>query len=180
MIETEQSVTVAASIDDVWTFVCDMQRWASIMPGYREYDVIDEDNSLWTLKVGVGGLVRTVKVKVNVEEWDGPGRVPFSFSLQGDPVTGKGLYLASPVSPGETAIALQVQVMGGGPMAPMWEAMGRPLLPQLAKGFAEQLKAEIEAVHAPLSAAVPARSGSAFMRWLRGIWHALFGKRRAA
>ena len=29
-------------------------------------------------------------------------------------------------------------------MAPMWEAMSKPLLPQLAKSFAEQLKAEIE------------------------------------
>ncbi|MBW8753602.1 MAG: SRPBCC family protein [Sphingomonadales bacterium] len=179
MIETEQSVTVAAGIEDVWDFVRDMQRWASIMPGYREFDVIDDDNSLWTLKVGVGGLVRTVKVRVHVEEWDGPGRVPFTFSLQGDPVTGKGLYLASAVSPAETAIALQVQVVGGGPMAPMWEAMGRPLLPTLAKGFAEQLKAEIEAVHAP-AAATTAEPGSAFMRWLRSIWRALFGKRKAA
>lgn len=178
MIETEQSVTVAAGIDDVWDFVRDMQRWASIMPGYREFAVIDDDNSLWTLKVGVGGLVRTVKVKVHVEAWNGPGEVRFTFALQGDPVTGQGLYLATPAAPGQTGIVLQVQVVGGGPMAPMWEAMGRPLLPTLAKGFAEQLKLQIEAVHAPAQAA--AETGSPFLRWLRRIWRALYGSRKPA
>ena len=41
-------------------------------------------------------------------------------------------------------VTLRVQVRGSGPPAPMREAMGRPLLPKLAKGFAGQLKTEIE------------------------------------
>ena len=46
----------------------------------------------WTLKVGVGGLVRTVKVQVHVDQWDGPERVLFSYKLEGDPVQGGGSY----------------------------------------------------------------------------------------
>jgi hypothetical protein len=45
----------------------------------------------------------------------------------------------------ETEVALRVRVEGSGPMAPMWEAMSRPLLPKLAKSFAGRLKGEIEA-----------------------------------
>ena len=76
---------------------------------------------------GVGGLVRTVKVQVRVDQWDGPERVFFSYKLQGDPVQGGGSYHASRKAPQETEVALQVRVEGGGPMAPMWEAMGRPV-----------------------------------------------------
>ena len=144
MIETEQSVVVGVGIDNVWSYVKDMERWASIMPGYRECEFIDDDNSRWILKVGVGGLVRTVKVMVHVDEWAGPEKVDFSFKLDGDPVQGGGSYRASPFADGETSVALKVRVEGSGPMAPMWEAMGGPLLPQFAKHFAGQLKAEIE------------------------------------
>ena len=175
MIETEQTVTIAAPLDTVWNFARDIRRWAELMPGLQDCDVIDDDNSRWTLKVGVGGLVRTVKVDVHVDEWDGPGRVLFSYKLQGDPVQGGGSYLATANGAGATDIVLQVRVEGGGPMAPMWEAMGRPLLPQLARGFAGQLKEGIEQAAGieTTAAASPRRSVWALvLAWLRG----LFGK----
>lgn len=144
MIEAEHSVLVCVDIDTVWRYVKDMQRWAALMPGYRECTVVDENDSRWTLKVGVGGLVRTVKVLVHVDEWREPERVRFYYTLEGDPVQGSGSYTASQKGTEETEVALRVTVAGSGPMAPMWEAMSRPLLPKLAKSFAEKLKTEIE------------------------------------
>ena len=176
MIETEQTVLIDAGIDRVWDYVREMQRWASIMPGYREFEIIDADDSKWTLKVGVGGLVRTVKVLVHVEQWDGPERVKFRFKLSGDPVEGNGAYTASSKGPNQTEICLLVQVRGGGPMAPMWEAMGKPLLPQLAKSFAGQLKAEIEKAAGP-TVPDPAdpKAPPSLVERLRKIWRILFG-----
>ena len=55
MIQTEQSVRIAAPIDQVWAYAKDVERWAEIMPGYQECQIADEDNSRWVLKVGVGG-----------------------------------------------------------------------------------------------------------------------------
>lgn len=176
MIETEQSVVIAAPIGTVWDFARDIRRWAELMPGMQDCDVIDEDNSRWTLKVGVGGMVRTVRVKVRVDEWDAPGRVAFTYDLEGDPVQGGGTYLAAAKGPNETEVALAVQVIGSGPMAPMWEAMGRPLLPTFAKGFAEHFRDRIEAEvsGAPATDRAPKPSLIArFWNWLLG----LFGKR---
>jgi carbon monoxide dehydrogenase subunit G len=143
MIETTQSVLADAGIDTAWAYARDIARWAEIMPGFQSFTLESEDDSRWVLKVGVGGLVRTVKVKVHVDRWAGPERVDFTFDLEGDPVAGGGSYVAS-AQGDRTEIALTVQVRGSGPMAPMWEAMGGPLLPKFAHGFAEQLKAGIE------------------------------------
>ncbi|MBU6268704.1 MAG: SRPBCC family protein [Sphingomonadales bacterium] len=145
MIETTQAVTVAAPIDAVWAHARDVSRWAEIMPGYRECQILDDDHSHWVLKVGVGGLVRTVKVNVTVTRWAGPEAVDFEYALEGDPVSGGGTYRATATEQGTTHLELHVRVIGGGPMAPMWEAMGRPLLPKFALGFANELKAAIEA-----------------------------------
>jgi carbon monoxide dehydrogenase subunit G len=180
MIETEQTVVIDAAIADVWSYASDINRWAALMPGMRECEVIDGDDSKWTIKVGVGGLVRTVKVNVHVDQWDGPERVFFSYKLDGDPVQGGGTYVARPLGPAQTEVALTVRVEGGGPMAPMWEAMGKPLLPQLAKGFANQLKAAIEAAYPAAGAATAEKPRKGFAAWLRELWRMLTGRRKAA
>ena len=177
MIETEQSVVIAAPIGDVWTYAKDVARWAEIMPGYQQCEIADEDNSRWVLKVGVGGLVRTVKVQVHVDRWAGPEEVDFTYKLEGDPVSGSGSYRAVAQGASATGITLAVSVVGGGPMAPMWEAMGGPMLPKFALAFAEKLKARIEdslGIAGPLEAP-QAGLLSRFKAWLGWLWHKLMG-----
>ncbi|HMO69407.1 MAG TPA: SRPBCC family protein [Novosphingobium sp.] len=174
MIETEQTVTVGCDIDATWAYARDFQRWASIMPGYQSCEMEDADNSLWVLKVGVGGMVRTVRVKVRVVEWAGPERVDFTYSLVGDPVEGEGSYLATQAGRGQTAMTLKVRIIGSGPLAPMWEAMCGPVLPRFARTFAEQLKDRIEEFNGAATANLAQPSGpglpagllARFLAWL--------------
>lgn len=180
MIETQQIVTIGVGINPIWDYVRDIRRWAELMPGMRECDVIDDNNSRWVLKVGVGGLVRTVTVDVQVDQWNEPGHVIFAYRLKGDPVNGGGTYTAIAKGPNETEITLDVRVVGSGPLAPMWEAMGRPLLPQLAKGFAGQLKDAIELHYgadgtAPAADATPGPDArpsliARIVKWFRRLW----------
>jgi carbon monoxide dehydrogenase subunit G len=144
VIATEQSVVIDATLESVWNYVQDIRKWAMLFPGCRECAVINTQDSRWVLKVGAGGLVRTVNVLVHVDRWDGPERVDFSYKLEGDPVEGGGSYVASQKTALQTEVTMTVRVAGSGPMAPLWEALSRPLLPQLAKRFAGQLKTEIE------------------------------------
>jgi carbon monoxide dehydrogenase subunit G len=144
VIATEQSVLIDAALDRVWDYVQDIRKWAMLFPGCRECTVINARDSRWNLKVGAGGLVRTVNVLVHVDSWDGPERVDFSYRLEGDPVEGGGSYVASRKTALQTEVTMTVRVAGSGPMAPLWEALSRPLLPRLAKVFAGQLKTEIE------------------------------------
>lgn len=178
MIETGQSVLIDATIASVWSYVQDIRRWAMLFPGCRECTVINAQESRWVLKVGAGGLVRTVNARVHVDLWDGPGRVDFSYKLEGEPVEGGGSYFASQTTDRQTEVTMTVRVVGSGPMAPLWEALSRPLLPQLAKSFAGQLKTEIEKAAGSLISpkAVEAEStpqSSIFGKWLRNVWRAI-------
>ncbi len=176
MIETEKSILIGAAIDNVWDYVQDIERWANLFPGCRDCEVIDENNSRWTIKVGAGGLVRTVNVLVHIDQWDGPERVNFSYQLEAEPVVGSGSYIASQKGAHETEITLQVRVEGSGPVAPMWEAVSKPLLPQLAKTFTKRLKGEIEEpVATPASQTDTTSFFAATGKWLRKFWGAIFG-----
>lgn len=178
MIKTEQTVPVRAPIGAVWDYVKNIGNWAELMPGLQSCDIIDEDDSRWVLKVGVGALVRTVKVNVHVQEWDGPTRVLFKFKLQGDPVEGGGTYMAVPRDASSIDMTLSLYVEGTGPMAPMWEAMGQPLLPKFALAFAHQLAEGIEKTAGTASIAAPAQPApdSLFRRLLarlQDLWRSL-------
>ena len=183
MIETVQTVPVRVAIDRVWDYVKDIRRWAELVPGLQQCEIINENDSRWVLKVGVGGMVRTVKVSVRVDQWDGPERVLFSYKLQGDPVRGGGSYMAAATGPDAIAMTLSLRVEGSGPMAPMWEAMGGPLLPRFALAFAEHLAEGIEAEYAgavpgsakPLAAS---RAKQGPYALLVRLWRALFGRWR--
>lgn len=175
MIETSQTVTIAAPLALTWDYARDVERWAQIMPGYQSCTIADEDHSLWVLKIGVGGLVRTVKVAVDVQRWAGPEDVDFAFKLQGDPVEGSGSYRAKAVDDAHTEVTLAVQVRGSGPMAPMWEAMGAPVLPRFARSFAEELRDRIEAL-AGTAAGVVEPAPSMVSRMLAWLRHLLRGR----
>jgi ketosteroid isomerase-like protein/carbon monoxide dehydrogenase subunit G len=177
MIEAEHTLVIDAAIDDVWNYVQDISKWANLFPGCRDCEIIDDDNSRWTLKVGAGGMVKTVNVLVHVDQWDGPGRVDFSYRLESEPVVGSGSYSASRKSDIESEVGLQVRVEGRGQMAAMWEAMCKPLLPQMAKTFSDRLKTEIEAL-VPAAVPTPAARPSlvaSLAGWLRNVWWALLG-----
>ncbi len=144
MIEAEHVTTIDTDIAQVWDYVQDIQKWGLLFPGCKECEVIDTHNSRWIIKVGAGGLVKTVTVLVSVEQWNGPESVRFSYKLESEPVKGTGFYQAKQNSEKTTDIILQIKVEGSGQMAAMWEAMSRPLLPQMAKTFSSRLKEEIE------------------------------------
>lgn len=143
MIEHEQGIAVRSSIQDVWDYVSDMRRWASSVPGCKNCEVIDEDRSIWTIKAGAGALIKTVKVNVLVEKWDAPTAVSFSFDIQNEPVRGDGSYSAVYTAEG-TELLLRLRIVGSGPMAPVWETLGKPIVPALAKSFVESLREQIE------------------------------------
>lgn len=178
MIEAEKSITIDTDIETVWDHVRDIRNWANLFPGCRECMVIDHNHSRWVIKVGAGGMVRTVHVLVHVEQWDGPERVNFSYKLEGDPAQGSGSYIATRKAPGETEITLKVCVEGSGPTASMWETMSKPLLPQLAKTFGGRLKDKIENTvdgRKPLEAGIPRDSVfGALWGKLRHLWRRIF------
>jgi len=181
VIEAAHTVAIATSIEDVWDYVRDIGNWARLFPGCQDCVIVDDHASRWTLKVGAGGMVRTVNVLVHVDRWDGPERVNFSFKLEKEPVVGSGVYTAVKRSGLETEITMAVQVAGSGQMAPMWEAMSGPLLPQMAKSFANRLKAGIEETAG--IAPVVAMKSTWFARlraWFGERYRALRGSRSRA
>jgi len=102
MPEVEYSTTMALEPELIWDFVKDMNNWAPMLTGYQEHEIIDDTDSVWTLKGDVGILSRVVKLKAHVTEWNGPQKVAFTLTGLNEKVDGGGeLTMAASAVPGE-------------------------------------------------------------------------------
>jgi len=103
MPEVEHSVQVAASRDEIWRFVQEMDHWAPYVAGYQRHEKLSADESLWFLKGELGGLSRVAEFGVRVTEWAGPERVSFALEGVNEPVTGSGIFLLTAIGGGDPA-----------------------------------------------------------------------------
>ena len=67
-------------IEKVWDFVKDMDRWAPLVPGYIEHEIINDKQSTWTFKGDIGIMQKTVKLQIDITEWTEPSLVTFDLT----------------------------------------------------------------------------------------------------
>jgi carbon monoxide dehydrogenase subunit G len=103
MPEVEYSTRMHLPPQAIWEFVKDMNNWAPFLTGYQKHEIIDETDSIWTLKGDVGILSRVVKLRAHVTEWNGPERVRFTLTGLNEQVDGEGQLMMSEVAAAEVA-----------------------------------------------------------------------------
>ena len=101
--EVVYTTVVNAPQLSIWDFVKDMDNWAPFVTGYQSHEVIDDFDSIWTLKGDVGVLSRVVQFRVHITEWAGPTRVAFTMSGINEQTEGEGLFVMGPTAEAETA-----------------------------------------------------------------------------
>jgi carbon monoxide dehydrogenase subunit G len=138
MNSVQRELVVDKDLQAVWEFVKDMGNWASQMPGYISHELLNDDDSVWTLHVNFGPFARPVTVDVHVTHWIAPSQVTFEVKGRSDPFRGSGAFVARETDAG-TAISLQFGAEGTGSMAKMVSAMVPPVLSYIGDGFSANL-----------------------------------------
>jgi carbon monoxide dehydrogenase subunit G len=103
MPEVEYVTTVNLPPETIWEFVKDMNNWAPMLTGYQKHEIIDDTDSIWTLKGDVGVLARRVELRAHVTEWNGPERVSFTLTGINEEVDGGGTLSIGTSDPSSTA-----------------------------------------------------------------------------
>src|SRR5689334_22355328 len=98
MPEVEYSTTVRLPPTEVWDFVKDMNNWAPFLTGYQKHEIVNDTDSVWTLKGDVGMLARVVQLNAHITEWSGPEKVSFTLKGLNEDVDGGGSMVLVPAS----------------------------------------------------------------------------------
>jgi hypothetical protein len=99
MPEVEYTTTMALAREQVWAFVKDMNNWAPFLTGYQKHEILDDTDSVWTLKGDVGILSRMVRLQAHITEWVDREKVTFTLTGLNEKVEGGGVLVMEDVVP---------------------------------------------------------------------------------
>jgi carbon monoxide dehydrogenase subunit G len=97
MPEVEYATTMSLPRPLIWEFVKDVNNWAPFLTGYQTHEILDETDSVWTLKGDVGILSRVVKLQAHITEWVDQERVAFTLTGLNEKVDGGGVLVMDEV-----------------------------------------------------------------------------------
>lgn len=127
------SISVPVNIDKIWEFVSDMNNWAPLVPGYIEHEIINENESTWAFKGDLGFMKKTVKLKIDIKEWNEPTGVVFDLTGMSDNFKGGGYFKAEAISDNETIMTGNLDITAGGMMGAMINQILVKFVPQTAE-----------------------------------------------
>ncbi len=114
------TTVMAAPRTTVWEFVRDMNNWAPFTRGYQSHEILNEQESIWTVKGELGPISRVTKFHIVITEWVEGERVGFTLKGLNEPITGGGaIRLADALSELETEIQGEATLTFGGSIGPV-------------------------------------------------------------
>jgi carbon monoxide dehydrogenase subunit G len=128
----------------VWDFVRDMNNWAPFTRGYQQHEVLNDRESVWTVKGDLGPISRVTKVHVTITEWIEGDRVAFTVRGLNEPISGGGAIVLSDGSAGDqTEIRGDATIEFGGTIGPV---VNHLIVPFIEDGADELVLRIVEAV----------------------------------
>ncbi|MCM3571362.1 CoxG family protein [Neobacillus mesonae] len=107
------TVEIPVDVQAVWDYVSDLEKWATSVPAYKEHEIINDKQSIWTFEGRVKGLKKTIQAQVDITESNEPSNIKFELKGLSDNFTGSGHFTAEEVN-GKTSMTCTVNVRAGG------------------------------------------------------------------
>ncbi|GEN84492.1 hypothetical protein SLU01_28040 [Sporosarcina luteola] len=130
-------------IEKVWDFVSEMNRWAPLVPGYIEHEILSDKQSTWTFKGDIGIMQKTVKLQIDITEWREPTLVTFDLKGLNENFAGNGYFKAEVLSETQTVMHGNLDITAKGVMGPMVNAILKSFVPKTAEDLTNAIAEEI-------------------------------------
>ncbi|MGM9966418.1 MULTISPECIES: CoxG family protein [unclassified Rummeliibacillus] len=148
MATASHSVEVKVPQKEVWDFVSNMEKWATLVPGYREHQIINDQQSTWTFSGNVGVLKKEVKVQIDITGWEEPNKISFNLTGLTDKFSGNGYFEDKAIDENKTEMTGHLEVKAGGLAGPVLNPIFSAVLPKATSILTNRVANKIQLVHA--------------------------------
>ncbi len=173
MPKVDYTATIEVPRALVWDFVKDINNWAPFAKGYQEHELVNDRESLWTVKGDIGPISRVTKFRVRITEWVDGERVAFVLQGLNESVGGEGAIRLTDAAIG-TEVRGEAMIEFGGSLGPVINQLFVPW----ARAGADELVTKIAVALQP-SYTKP-KKPFIVVRWLQRAWEAVLRLARAA
>jgi len=139
-------IEVNAPISIVWQFVSSIDRWAPLVPGYIEHEILNERESMWKFKSEHGMMKKTIQLKVVITNWVEPNKVTFDLKSKNEKLHGNGYFEAIQISNNKTSMAGFIELIACGTWAKVVNPLLKTNIPIMIEELTESVGYEIESL----------------------------------
>lgn len=166
MPEVTYTTTMKAPRAEVWEFVHDMNNWAPFTRGYQAHEVLNDRESIWTVKGDLGPISRVTKFHVTITEWIEGERVAFIVKGLNEPINGRGAITIADGEAASTVIHGNATVEMGGTLGPV---VNQLIVPYVEEGADELVTKIVIAVTGDET--IKVRRRNPVILALAGVWN---------
>jgi carbon monoxide dehydrogenase subunit G len=139
-------IEVNAPIPIVWKFVSSIDRWAPLVPGYIEHEILNERESIWKFKSEHGMMKKMIQLKVVITNWVEPNKVTFDLKSLNEKLNGNGYFEAIQISNNKTSMAGFIELIACGTWAKMVNPLLKTNIPIIIEELTKSVGYEIESL----------------------------------
>ena len=167
MSEVDYTATIQVERTAVWQFVKDLNNWAPLAKGYQSHEIVNDNESIWTVKGDIGPISRVTKFNIHITEWLENEGVTFVMKGLNEPINGQGAIRLVDDPDGGTEIRANAEIQVGGALGPVVNHLIVPWIgagaDELVTKIAQALQPDYEKPKRPLF----------IVRWLQSLVRAL-------
>jgi carbon monoxide dehydrogenase subunit G len=139
MPEIEREFELDEPPEVVWEYLTDMENFAQHVPGYKDFEEVDDSTSYWTIEVDLSMFTREMTFQVDVTEDEYP-RGSFELDPEEQPGSGSGTVIFKEPESGKTKIEFILQGEASGRMSPFLDKVIGKALPHISDNLIDNIE----------------------------------------
>lgn len=147
MPDGTHTIELPLSIERIWEYVSDMNKWAPLVPGYIEHEILNDRQSTWSFKGDLGFMKKTVKLKIDITEWTEPTTVTFDLTGISDNFSGSGYFNAEALDDNRSKMTGHLDISAKGAMGPMVNQFLKSFVPKTTIDLSEAIANKVKEVN---------------------------------
>ncbi len=142
MPSKEVVFTVKLPIEYVWSFMTDRREVGCLFPGCKGVKIINDLDSVWTVRFSLGPFTRTLEMKTHTSEIKEMEKL--SWVASGEHIEASGSVGLVRISPEETEITYLIEGHVTGHFSFLQDIVVAEKLGEVARGFMRNIKQRLE------------------------------------
>jgi carbon monoxide dehydrogenase subunit G len=142
MPKREVTFTVKMPIESVWSFMSDRKEVGCLFPGCKGVEILNDVDSIWTIKMSLGPFSRTIVMNAHTTEMVHHERI--AWTAKHEHLITSGIVTFRKISENETEIDYQLEGHVTDKFSFLQDMVVSEKLGELTRGFMKGIKERLE------------------------------------
>ncbi len=138
MPNSTKEIKVAATPQQVWSFLVDVDQWAPLIPGYIEHEKINDQQFTWKFRADLGMIQKNIVMQVDITEQAERSKVAFTLEGLNENLEGNGSFQVEDAT-GATSLIGYLDITGKGMMGSVMNSMMKTYVPETVSALTEAI-----------------------------------------